>query len=117
MASTSSCGDPWARGPAPRRRRQRFRKVESGESRVEGQMMGRSRAKSQESRASRRSCYCLLPLISCLSTFSSAGCGAATSVSGTVTYEGEMVNDGWVTFTPADGKGSEAGGKVTAGKY
>jgi hypothetical protein len=27
------------------------------------------------------------------------------------------VADGWVTFLPADGKGSEAGSKITAGKY
>jgi hypothetical protein len=46
------------------------------------------------------------------------GCGGTpTSVSGTVTYEGEAVADGWVTFTPADGKGKEAGGKITSGQY
>jgi hypothetical protein len=27
------------------------------------------------------------------------------------------VADGWVTFLPADGKGREAGGQITAGKY
>jgi hypothetical protein len=46
-----------------------------------------------------------------------AGCGSTTSVSGTVTYEGEQVADGWVTFMPTGGQGREAGGKITAGKY
>lgn len=45
------------------------------------------------------------------------GCGTATTVSGTVTYDGQPVPDGWVTFLPADGKGQEAGGQITDGKY
>jgi hypothetical protein len=45
------------------------------------------------------------------------GCGSATSVSGSVTYDGEPVADGWVTFLPSGGQGKEAGGKITAGKY
>jgi hypothetical protein len=45
------------------------------------------------------------------------GCGGATTVSGTVTYEGEPIQEGWVTFLPADGAGSEAGAKITDGQY
>jgi hypothetical protein len=46
-----------------------------------------------------------------------AGCETATSVQGTVKYENEPIGEGWVTFMPADGKGTEAGGKITDGKY
>ena len=48
-----------------------------------------------------------------------AGCGdgSRSVVSGTVTYEGEPVAKGQITFTPADGKGPIAGGEITAGKY
>lgn len=46
-----------------------------------------------------------------------AGCGTATTVSGTITYEGEPVQEGWVTFLPVDGNGSEAGAKITDGEY
>lgn len=46
-----------------------------------------------------------------------SGCGAATTVSGTVTYEGEPIEEGWVTFMPVDGSGSEAGAKITDGEY
>jgi hypothetical protein len=47
-----------------------------------------------------------------------AGCGGnAGSVSGAVTYDGQPVGDGEVTFMPADGVGPIAGGKIKAGKY
>src|SRR5205807_395611 len=48
-----------------------------------------------------------------------AGCNAPTtaSVTGTVTYAGQPVGDGAITFLPADGKGPAAGGKITAGRY
>lgn len=48
-----------------------------------------------------------------------AGCGSGsgTVVSGTVTYEGEPVAKGQITFTPADGKGPVAGDVIAAGKY
>lgn len=79
------------------------------------------RVESRELRAGTRCARCgrlawLLSFVSCLLTLS-CGCEPTTSVSGTVTYEGEAVADGWVTFLPADGKGQEAGGKITDGKY
>lgn len=48
----------------------------------------------------------------------SAGCGSdVASVSGLVSYEGEPVANGYVTFAPADGKGPMVGGAVTNGRY
>jgi len=46
------------------------------------------------------------------------GCGPSTAtVSGEVTYDGKPVGDGYITFTPADGKGKDAGGSITGGRY
>jgi len=46
------------------------------------------------------------------------GCGSSTAtVSGEVTYDGNPVGDGYITFTPADGKGKDAGGPITGGQY
>jgi hypothetical protein len=47
-----------------------------------------------------------------------SGCGSsAATVFGEVTYDGQPVGDGYVTFTPADGKGKDAGGPITGGRY
>jgi hypothetical protein len=47
-----------------------------------------------------------------------SGCGSPTAtVSGEVTYEGQVVGDGYITFTPTDGKGKDAGGPITNGSY
>ena len=48
-----------------------------------------------------------------------AGCGDGpkTKVSGTVSYNGKPVADGYIVFRSADGKGGEAGGPVLDGKY
>jgi hypothetical protein len=47
------------------------------------------------------------------------GCGAAPTgdVSGTVAYDGQPIEHGYITFVPADGKGVTAGGEIVAGKY
>jgi hypothetical protein len=46
------------------------------------------------------------------------GCGpSAATVSGEVTYEGQPVGDGYITFTPADGKGPDGGGQIAEGRY
>ena len=46
------------------------------------------------------------------------GCGsAAATVSGEVTYEGQPVGDGYISFTPADGKGKDAGAPIANGRY
>jgi hypothetical protein len=46
-----------------------------------------------------------------------AGCGRTAAVSGSVTYDGQPVANGSITFTPEDGKGPVAGGPITEGKY
>jgi hypothetical protein len=47
-----------------------------------------------------------------------AGCGPSTgAVSGQVTYDGNPVENGHILFTPADGKGKDAGGPISAGRY
>jgi hypothetical protein len=47
-----------------------------------------------------------------------AGCGdGSATVSGTVTYDGQPVKEGYVTFSPADGKGPSAGGPIANGRY
>ena len=53
-----------------------------------------------------------------LAAVMSAGCGPSTaSVSGEITYDGKPVGEGYITFTPADGKGKDAGGPISAGRY
>src|SRR5882724_10607403 len=47
------------------------------------------------------------------------GCGSSptATVSGSVTYDGQPVGEGYVTFTPSDGKGRDAGGPIANGQY
>jgi hypothetical protein len=46
------------------------------------------------------------------------GCGgSAASISGQVTYNGEPVGDGYITFLPADGKGPTVAGPIDGGQY
>jgi hypothetical protein len=46
------------------------------------------------------------------------GCGGgAARVTGEVTFEGQPVGDGAISFLPADGKGPAAGGPIVAGRY
>src|SRR5262245_52027456 len=49
-----------------------------------------------------------------------AGCGrgpAVGTVTGEVTYDGQPVKDGHVTFTPVDGKGQTGGAPILDGKF
>jgi hypothetical protein len=47
-----------------------------------------------------------------------AGCSEpAAIVSGAVTYDGQPVGRGSITFTPADGIGPVVGGPITGGRY
>ena len=46
------------------------------------------------------------------------GCSkGVSSVSGTVTYEGQPIQQGEITFTPADGIGPVVGAPITAGAF
>jgi hypothetical protein len=51
----------------------------------------------------------LLPLL--------AGCGGGATVSGTVTYEGAPVDEGFITFYPADDRGPTRGAEIVEGRY
>src|SRR5262249_26343215 len=58
----------------------------------------------------------LLPLA--LPVILALGCGGgAASISGDVSYNGEPVGNGFITFVPADGKGPSAGGEIDSGHY
>ena len=46
------------------------------------------------------------------------GCGKGlATVEGTVTFDGQPVDNGSIVFEPADGAGPTAGGKIEQGKY
>jgi hypothetical protein len=45
------------------------------------------------------------------------GCGSRATVSGTVTYEGAAVEDGYISFFPADGPAGAQGAEVKKGHY
>lgn len=47
-----------------------------------------------------------------------AGCGDSTAtVTGEVTFNGQPVKSGYVTLSPADGKGPTVGAKITDGRF
>lgn len=56
----------------------------------------------------------LLLVVVCISGCSDDG---LTAVSGTVTFDGEPVADGSISFMPVDGNGITAGGIIENGKY
>jgi len=47
------------------------------------------------------------------------GCAKSggVTVSGTVTFDGRPVEEGYITLSPADGKGPSAGGPIKEGKF
>jgi hypothetical protein len=57
-------------------------------------------------------------LVACTVLLAAVGCGGGGgSVSGDVTYEGEPVKDGYISFIPTDGRGQTAAGPIKDGKY
>ncbi len=59
-----------------------------------------------------------LLFIGCASLLSSGcGGGGGSSVSGTVTFNGQPVEKGLISFYSADGKGTPVGGPISGGKY
>jgi hypothetical protein len=58
---------------------------------------------------------CVFAVIACM-----AGCGRGgglSEIGGTVSYDGQPVKKGIVTFAPADGSGPTAAAKIADGKY
>ncbi|WP_425619404.1 hypothetical protein NA78x_003144 [Anatilimnocola sp. NA78] len=54
----------------------------------------------------------LIAFVACL------GCGgSATTVQGTVTFDGQPVDQGMIEFVPTDGTGPVAGGTIANGSY
>lgn len=66
--------------------------------------------------AGRRSLLPLCLLTSAICIFVAA-CAARTDVSGTVTWEGKALEQGSITFFPADHKGAAQGAFVINGRY
>jgi hypothetical protein len=57
-------------------------------------------------------------LVTSVAIATAAGCGPGTStLSGTVTFNGEAVAKGSISLFPTDGKGSPAGGLIENGRY
>jgi hypothetical protein len=46
-----------------------------------------------------------------------SGCRPTTVITGSVTYDGQPVQNGAITFYPADGRGPSAGAMVAGGQY
>jgi hypothetical protein len=66
--------------------------------------------------------YCrpiILLAVTGLCALVATGCGGHSTgtVSGNVTYDGQPLKKGIVTFSPADGRGPSAGGAVSEGQY
>jgi hypothetical protein len=61
-----------------------------------------------------RQCFLILSFV----LVGALGCGSqGSTVSGTVTYNGQAVEKGHINFIPADGKGTPVGGDIKNGKY
>lgn len=60
----------------------------------------------------------LLTVSVCAAILASVGCSSTTAtIDGTVTYEGQEVEKGMITFTPADGSGTVVGCDIKNGKF
>lgn len=46
-----------------------------------------------------------------------AGCGRSVNIEGKVTFDGQPVESGTITFEPADGQGPTIGGAIEGGTY
>lgn len=65
-----------------------------------------------------RHSLCGLALVLAILSLTGCGGGSGPRVSGTVTYAGEPVEDGSITFHDPDGKHEEKGGaRIVGGKY
>lgn len=60
---------------------------------------------------------CLLLTVALMASLASVGCSGASSVSGQVTYDGHLVEEGHITFAPVDGKGPVVGSPIRNGRF
>jgi hypothetical protein len=58
-----------------------------------------------------------IPALLLIGALPLAGCQQSDSLSGTVTYNGEPVENGMITFASADGSGPGFGAQIVDGKY
>jgi len=61
--------------------------------------------------------YALLAIAGLVTLAAGCGGGSSAVVSGTVTYDGQPVENGTITLLPEDGKGPSAGGQINGGRY
>jgi hypothetical protein len=63
--------------------------------------------------------YCAAITLIGISMWACIGCGGAglATVEGTVTFDGQPVENGSIVFEPADGVGPATGGMIERGKY
>ena len=57
------------------------------------------------------------PACCCLVLLTVLGCGGAPSINGTVTYEGEPIRRGSISFAPSNGQGAPVAAAITDGSY
>jgi hypothetical protein len=63
-----------------------------------------------------RRCLTVLPVV--ILAITTLGCGdGRVPVKGVVTFDGKPIEDGVITFEPADGCGPATGGQIIHGKY
>jgi hypothetical protein len=61
--------------------------------------------------------WCLLAWI-CAAALTAGGCGSGKiAVNGSVLFAGKPIEEGMITFEPADGKGPTTGGPIAEGRY
>ena len=59
----------------------------------------------------------LLPVVIGVLPLVIAGCKPSTSIRGSVTYDGQVVKKGSISFVPEDGRGPTAGSQIADGAY
>jgi hypothetical protein len=69
-------------------------------------------------KAKDRATGCRLLALACAAVLTANGCGSGKiPVEGNVRFAGTPVEEGMITFEPADGKGPTTGGRIADGKY
>lgn len=72
----------------------------------------------QVTKTTARPIGCSLLAWVCVAALMASGCGGGkVPVNGSVLYDGKLIEEGMITFEPADGKGSTTGGLIADGQY